>query len=153
MVWCVMFFCDIIVWHNLVLYVVMVWLWHVVRRWYCWVSTIWRRNRFWATAGELSMLLWVYISLSWCCVCRPRQPPYHAMPYGIMLSHAIRMMLSKYITLTVDHVWRGRTVHNVLWSQLHDFSKRDHQSVIWERQVCKKMHLQKLRKSQTEDTW
>ena len=35
--------------------------------------------------------------------------PYHGMPYGgIGLSHAIRLMLSKYVTLTFDHVWQPK---------------------------------------------
>ena len=52
-------------------------VWHVVvRRWYCWVATIWRRNRFWATEGELSMLP-VYISLA---TDARYVPPHHIMP-------------------------------------------------------------------------
>ena len=128
-----------IVWCGAQWYAAMVWLWHVVRRWYCWVSTIWRRNRFWATAGRLSLLR-VYISLT-DASCVGNSPPYHAsMPYGIMLSHAIRLM--PFWSLWLLIVCAGWTVHNVLWSH-HDFSKRDHQNVI-----CSKRPLQELRNSQ-----
>ena len=52
--------------------------WHVVRRWCCWVSTIWCKNRFWATDGELSNALSLYFTDAR-CVCR----------HGFISCHAI----------------------------------------------------------------
>ena len=49
-----------------------------VRRWCCWVSTIWCSNRFWATDGELSNALSLYFTDAR-CVCR----------HGFISCHAI----------------------------------------------------------------
>ena len=85
----------------------------------------------------------LYFTEDGCCVCR-----YHHQIYHIISCHMGDQVESchradvRSVSLWLLIMWGGPTVHNVL-SSLRDFSKRDHQNVIWERQVCSKRPLLK----------